>query len=69
MPRDKAQRKAPAKKEEERLRRELDSLRVEVKEMKEIVNMLLNMVIDSEEEEDYPGVQLPDFDDRYGPNN
>ncbi len=69
MPRDKAQRKAPVKKEEERLRRELDSLRVEVKEMKEIVNMLLNMVIDSEEEEDYPGVQLPDFDDRYGPNN
>lgn len=69
MPKEKAQRKAPVKREEERLRKEIDSLRVEVKEMKEIVNMLLNMVIDADEEEEYPGVQFPDFEDRYGPNN
>ncbi len=69
MPRAKTQKKVPVRKEEERLLKEIDSLRIEVKEMKEIVNMILNMVIDTDEEEEYPGVQLPDFDDRYGPNN
>lgn len=69
MPKDKAQRKNRVRGgEQEQLRKEIDSLRVEIKEMKEIVNMLLNMVIDTEEEE-YPGMQFPDFDERYSQNN
>ncbi|MCL5253261.1 MAG: hypothetical protein M1351_04120 [Candidatus Thermoplasmatota archaeon] len=69
MPKDKAQRKNRVRvREQEQLRKEIDSLRVEIKEMKEIVNMLLNMVIDTEEEE-YPGMQFPDFDERYSQNN
>ncbi len=61
--------KAVGKKEDERLQKEIESLRGEIREMKEIVNMLLNMVIDTDEEEEYPGVQFPEFEDRYGPNN
>jgi archaellum component FlaC len=69
MPKDKAQRKNRVRgKEQEQLRREIDSLRVEIREMKEIVNMLLNMVMDTDEEE-YPGMQFPDFDERYSQNN
>ncbi|MBX8631486.1 MAG: hypothetical protein KIY12_07875 [Thermoplasmata archaeon] len=70
MPKDKAPRKERARgREEEQLRKEIDSLRGEIKEMKEIVNMLLNMVIDTEDEEEYPGIQFPDFDERYSQNN
>jgi phage terminase large subunit GpA-like protein len=69
MPKDKAQRKNRVRgKEQAQLRREIDSLRVEIREMKEIVNMLLNMVMDTDEEE-YPGMQFPDFDERYSQNN
>lgn len=62
-------RKAVGKKEDEQLKREIDSLKGEIREMKEIVNMLLNMVIDTDDDEEYPGVQFPDFEERYGPNN
>lgn len=70
MPSSKVARKRPVgKKEDEQLKREIDSLKGEIREMKEIVNMLLNMVIDTDEEEEYPGMQFPEFDERYGPNN
>lgn len=62
-------RKAVGKKEDEQLKREIDSLKGEIREMKEIVNMLLNMVIDTDDDEEYPGVQFPEFEERYGPNN
>ncbi len=70
MPNSKVSRKKTVgRKEDEQLQREIDSLRGEIREMKEIVNMLLNMVIDTDEEEEYPGVQFPEFEERYGPNN
>ncbi len=70
MPSSKVNGKKPVgKKEDERLQKEIESLRGEIREMKEIVNMLLNMVIDTDEEEEYPGVQFPEFEERYGPNN
>lgn len=70
MPNSKVSGKKPVgKREDEQLKREIDSLKGEIREMKEIVNMLLNMVIDTDEEEEYPGIQFPDFEDRYGPNN
>lgn len=70
MPNSKVSRKkVVGRREDEQLKREIDSLRGELREMKEIVNMLLNMVIETDEEEEYPGVQFPDFEERYGPNN
>ncbi len=70
MPNSKVLRKKPVgKKENEQLKQEIDSLKGEIREMKEIVNMLLNMVIDTDEDEEYSGIQFPDFEDRYGPNN
>lgn len=70
MPSSKVARKRPVgKKKDEQLKREIDSLKGEIREMKEIVNMLLNMVIDTDEEEEYPGMQFPEFEERYGPNN
>ena len=49
MPSSKVNGKKPVgKKEDERLQKEIESLRGEIREMKEIVNMLLNMVSSSD---------------------
>jgi len=69
MPTNKVKKRKTVVKKEEELRKEIDSLKGEVREMKEIVNMLLNMVMDTDEDEEYPGSQFPGFEDRYGPNN
>jgi len=54
-----------AKKSNEDLAREITELKTELKQMKEIVNMLFTLIIESEEEEDeeympYPGVTIND---------
>lgn len=69
MPDKKVRRKKGASSENDQLRKEIESLRGEIREMKEIVNMLLNMVMDTDEEEEYGGMDFPGFEDKYGPNN
>ncbi|MEM3851924.1 MAG: hypothetical protein QXP70_02880 [Methanomassiliicoccales archaeon] len=70
MPDKKVQKKQTVgSKENEQLRKEIENLRGEIREMKEIVNMLLNMVMETDEEEEYPGMEFPGFEDKYGPNN
>lgn len=69
MPNSKVPRKKAVGRQDEQLKKEIDSLKGEIREMKEIVNMLLNMVIDTDDDEEYPGAQFPEFEERYGPNN
>lgn len=69
MPDKKVNRKRGARGENEQLKKEIENLRGEIREMKEIVNMLLNMVMDTDEEQEYPGMDFPGAEERYGPNN
>lgn len=48
-------------KSNEELVQEIDELRTELKQMKEIIGMLLNMVADSEDEEEEEYLGLPEI--------